>query len=59
MKNNIFWLSLLFIIKSISSQIDDMDNEEAMLKKSKVLACIAITKARMAKDVVSVILFNI
>jgi hypothetical protein len=52
MKMNIFLLTLFFTIKLISCQLDNMDDEEAMLKKSKVLACIAITKARMAKDVV-------
>jgi hypothetical protein len=32
--------------------LDNVEDEELMMKKTKVLACIAITKSRMAKDVV-------
>ena len=36
----------------VALSLDNVEDEELMMKKTKVLACIAITKSRMAKDVV-------
>ena len=38
-------------------QLNNVEDEVVMTKKSKVLACIAITKARMANDVVNIKIF--
>ncbi len=43
-------LSLICFVLVVS--LDNVEDEELMMKKTKVLACIAITKSRMAKDVV-------
>jgi hypothetical protein len=48
MKFEIFYV-LIFLINFLHAQSE----EENMIKKSKVLACIALTKARMAKDSVN------
>jgi hypothetical protein len=43
---------LSFICFVLVISLDNVDDEELMMKKTKVLACIAITKSRMAKDLV-------
>jgi hypothetical protein len=54
MKNLIFLIFAFIYIYIANAQLNDMDNEEEMIKKTKVLACIAITKARMAQDSVNI-----
>jgi len=52
MKFNLFILSIIVIISLVVCQFENMAPEE-MTKKTKVLGCIAITKARMTQDSVN------
>ena len=45
---SLFLISLFTFIWTLN----DVEDEEKMIKKTKILACIAVTKARMAKDTV-------
>lgn len=56
MKFNLFILSIFVIFCLVACQIENMAPEE-MTKKTKVLGCIAITKARMSQDTVNSFLF--
>jgi hypothetical protein len=55
MKLNFFILSIIILISIAVCQFENMAPEE-MTKKTKVLGCIAITKARMTQDSVKIIL---
>jgi hypothetical protein len=55
MKLNVLLFPLLLLLNLISCQLDGLDDDDHMIKKTKVLACIAITKARMAQDVVIIL----
>jgi hypothetical protein len=46
----IFILSFLIKVCLIFCQLEDIEDETEMFKKTKVLACIAISKARMIRD---------
>lgn len=40
----------LIILSSFSFSLDDINDEERIVQKTKVLACVAVTKSRMAQD---------
>lgn len=42
----------LLLITLAKCQFENGDDEEGMLKKTKVLACIAVSKARLIQDTV-------
>jgi len=45
-------LLVLLLITLAKCQFENGDDEEGMLKKTKVLACIAVSKARLIQDTV-------
>lgn len=47
----IYLIHILSLVTCLNSQ--DMQDPEKIMKKSKVLACIALTKARLAQDEVN------
>ena len=53
-----FFLSIFINSYLIFCQLDN-ENEEEMYKKTKVLACISISKARMAQDNVNFLFRNL
>jgi hypothetical protein len=57
-----YYLAIFFLLFTYTkSDLIDMHDDEKMLKKTKVLACIALSKARMSQDQegVSVLVENV
>ena len=49
-KKMILIIPVLILLKLAYCQLENTDDEETMLNKTKVLACIALSKARLVQD---------
>jgi hypothetical protein len=52
LKKMLFVLPVLLLVNLAICQLENLDDEAGMLKKTKVLACIAVSKARLLQDTV-------
>jgi len=48
--NKYVFIIFIITIKNLFCQLNNVNDAEGMMKKTKVLACIALTKARFQQD---------